>query len=157
MANSVETRYPFLDEDVIAFAARLHPRWKLRRGLRDKYLLRQAAERVLPKSVAQRPKAMFRAPLAESFLAHPPAFVRELMSVESSARSGYFDVARVRQDCELLEKGEGRKFGAFASLGLGGVVATQLWHHLYPAAGVRSLPQWAADGSVQTARSVAAE
>jgi asparagine synthase (glutamine-hydrolysing) len=31
MANSVETRYPFLDEDVIAFAACLHPRWKLRR------------------------------------------------------------------------------------------------------------------------------
>ncbi|HEX7531869.1 MAG TPA: asparagine synthase (glutamine-hydrolyzing), partial [Methyloceanibacter sp.] len=121
MANSVETRYPFLDEDVIAFAARLHPRWKLRRGLRDKYLLRQAAERVLPKSVAQRPKAMFRAPLAESFLAHPPAFVRELMSAESLARTGYFDVARVRRDCELLERGEGTKFGAFASLGLGGV------------------------------------
>ena len=157
MANSVETRYPFLDEDVIAFAARLHPRWKLRRGLRDKYLLRQAAERVLPKSVAQRPKAMFRAPLAESFLAHPPAFVRELMSAESLARTGYFDVARVRRDCALLERGEGRKFGAFASLGLGGVVATQLWHHLYLGGGLCSLPQWAGDGAVQTARPVAAE
>src|SRR4029079_7182554 len=63
MANSVETRCPFLDEDVIAFASRQHPRWKLRRGLRDKYLLRQAAERVLPEVVAQRPKRMFRAPL----------------------------------------------------------------------------------------------
>ena len=30
MANSVEARYPFLDEDVIAFASRIHPRWKLR-------------------------------------------------------------------------------------------------------------------------------
>src|SRR4029078_7747117 len=30
MANSVETRYPFLDEDVIAFISRIHPRWKLR-------------------------------------------------------------------------------------------------------------------------------
>ena len=78
MANSVETRYPFLDEDVVAFAASLHPRWKLRRCLRDKYLLRQAAERTLPVTVAQRPKGMFRAPLAETSLAHPPAFVREL-------------------------------------------------------------------------------
>ena len=60
MANSVETRYPFLDEDVIAFAACIHPRWKLRRGLKDKYLLRQAAARVLPEAVAQRPKAMLR-------------------------------------------------------------------------------------------------
>ena len=157
MANSVETRYPFLDEDVVAFAASLHPRWKLRRGLRDKYLLRQAAERMLPVTVAHRPKGMFRAPLAETFLAHPPAFVRELMSTESLARSGYFDVARVRRDCAMMEKGEGRKFGAFASLGLGGVVATQLWHHLYLGGGLCSLPQWAAAPSVQATRSVAAE
>ncbi len=140
MANSVETRYPFLDEDVIAFASRLHPRWKLRRGLRDKYLLRQAAGRVLPEAVANRPKRMFRAPLAESFLARPPAFVRELISAESLARTGYFDVARVRRDCELLAtEHERHGLGTFASLGLGGVVATQLWHHLYLGGGLCSL------------------
>ena len=75
--------------------------------MRDKYLLRQAAARVLPEAVAQRPKAMFRAPLAESFLAHPPAFVRDLISPEALARTGYFDVAAVRRDCEALAKGEG--------------------------------------------------
>src|SRR6476620_2568735 len=79
MANSVETRYPFLDEDVIAFASRIHPRWKLHGFLRDKYLLRRAAERLLPEEVAWRRKAMFRAPLAESFLAHPPSFGRDLI------------------------------------------------------------------------------
>jgi asparagine synthase (glutamine-hydrolysing) len=36
MANSVETRYPFLDEDLIALTSRLHPRWKLRGLTRDK-------------------------------------------------------------------------------------------------------------------------
>ena len=140
MANSVETRYPFLDEDVIAFASRIHPRWKLRGKLRDKYLLRQAAERVLPQAIAQRRKAMFRAPFAESFLTHPPAFVRDLISPEALARTGYFDVAAVRRDCEALAKGEGRAMGAFASLGLGGVVATQLWHHLYLGGGLCELP-----------------
>ena len=30
MANCVETRYPFLDEDLIAFTSQLAPRWKLR-------------------------------------------------------------------------------------------------------------------------------
>ena len=30
MHSSVETRYAFLDEDVVAFMAKLHPRWKLR-------------------------------------------------------------------------------------------------------------------------------
>ncbi len=140
MANGVEARYPFLDEDVIALTSRLHPRWKLRRGLRDKYLLRQAAQRVLPEAVAQRPKHMFRAPLAESFLTRPPAFVRELISAESLRRTGYFDVARVRRDCDALAGGEGRGLGTFASLGLGGVVATQLWHHLYLGGGLCSLP-----------------
>jgi asparagine synthase (glutamine-hydrolysing) len=140
MANSVETRYPFLDESVIAFAARMHPRFKLRGGLKDKYLLRKAAERVLPEQVAWRRKAMFRAPLAETFLANPPAFVRDLMSPEALARTGYFDVGSVRRDCEAMVKGDGAKLGTFASLGLGGVVATQLWHHLYLGGGLCELP-----------------
>jgi asparagine synthase (glutamine-hydrolysing) len=140
MANGVEARYPFLDEDVIALTSRLHPRWKLRRGLRDKYLLRQAAQRALPEAVAQRPKHMLRAPLAESFLTRPPAFVRELLSAESLRKTGYFDVARVRLDCDALAGGEGRGLGTFASLGLSGVVAAQLWHLLYLGGGLCSLP-----------------
>jgi asparagine synthase (glutamine-hydrolysing) len=141
MANSVETRYPFLDEEVIGFAARIHPKWKLHGWVEDKYLLRKAAERVLPKEVAWRRKAMFRAPLAETFLASPPSYVRDLISPEALARTGHFDVASVMRDCALLAKGEGGKLGTFASLGLGGVVATQLWHHLYLGGGLCALPQ----------------
>jgi asparagine synthase (glutamine-hydrolysing) len=140
MANSVEARYPFLDEDVIAFAARIHPRWKLHGLRQDKYLLRRAAERILPAEVAWRPKGMFRSPLAESFLANPPDFVRDLVSPEALARTDYFDVASVRRDCETLAKGEGDELGNFVSLGLGGVVATQLWHHLYLGGGLCALP-----------------
>jgi asparagine synthase (glutamine-hydrolysing) len=140
MANSVETRYPFLDEDVIALAARMHPRWKLHHFLKDKYLLRRAAGRRLPRDVAWRPKGMFRAPTAETFLTEPPAFVRNLLSPESLAETGYFDVDAVGRDCALLARGEGEKLGNFASLGLGGVVATQLWHHLYLGGGLCELP-----------------
>jgi asparagine synthase (glutamine-hydrolysing) len=89
---------------------------------------------------------MFRAPLAETFLSRPPSFVRDLMSPESLARTGYFDVERVRRDSELLARGEGGKLGTFASLGLGGVVATQLWHHLYLGGGLCDLPYSAEQG-----------
>ncbi len=140
MANSVETRYPFLDEDVIAYTARIHPKWKLRGLLKDKYLLRRAAERLLPADIAWRPKAMFRAPFAETFLAQPPSFVRDLLSPESLARTGYFDTEAVARDCAALASGAGEKLGTFASLGLGGVVATQLWHHLYLGGGLCELP-----------------
>jgi asparagine synthase (glutamine-hydrolysing) len=125
---------------VIAFAARIHPRWKLHGFLGDKYLLRRAAERLLPNEVAWRRKAMFRAPLAESFLSNPPPFVRDLISGEALARTGYFDAAAVEHDCALLRNGEAAKLGTFTKLGLGGVVATQLWHHLYLGGGLCGLP-----------------
>ena len=66
MNSSVETRYPFLDEEVFAFLAGLHPRWKLR-GFRDKYILRLLGERYLPREIAWRRKVMFRAPLDSFF------------------------------------------------------------------------------------------
>jgi asparagine synthase (glutamine-hydrolysing) len=139
MANSVETRYPFLDEDVIALAARVHPRWKLSRSFKDKILLRQAAARLLPNEVAFRPKGMFRAPLAESFFVNAAPFVRQLLSEESLAATGYFDAARVARDRDLLSSGKGAKLGNFASLGMVGVLATQLWHHLYLGEGLCEL------------------
>ena len=68
------------------------------------------------------------------------------------ARAGYFDVERVRRDCELLAMGEGGKLGTFASLGLGGVVATQLWHHLHLGGGLCDLP-YSAEHRVHTGKS----
>src|SRR5207249_948702 len=94
MHSSVETRYPFLDEDVFTFLARLHPRWKLR-GLRDKYLLRLLAQRWLPPEIAWRPKAMFLAPFDSFHAAGAPAFVDQLLSDESLRKTGYFEPAAV--------------------------------------------------------------
>lgn len=143
MANSVETRYPFLDEDVIALVSRLAPRWKLRGLTRDKYLLRQAAARLLPKEVAFRRKGMFRAPLAESFFVNAPAYVRQLMSPEALMRTGYFDVRAVRQDYDAIASGQASKVNVFLKMGLTGVLSTQLWHHLYLGGGLCELPDHA--------------
>ena len=157
MANSVETRYPYLDEDVIAFCARIHPRWKLSLPFKDKVLLRQSAARVLPREIAYRPKGMFRAPLAESFLSCPPPFVRQLISEQSLTVTGYFDSARVRRDCTLFAKGNGHKLSSFSNLGLVGVIATQLWHHLYFGGGLCELPQARAVGISKLCHSSQAE
>src|SRR5262249_10370522 len=50
MNSSVETRYPFLDEEVFTFLAKLPPHLKLRR-LQDKYILRRLGERWLPREI----------------------------------------------------------------------------------------------------------
>ncbi len=141
MANSVETRYPFLDEDVISYVSQLAPRWKLRGLMRDKFLLRHAAARVLPKESAWRKKGMFRAPLAESFFINPPQYVRDLMSPEALAKTGYFDTATVLRDYEAIGRGEGKDINVFLKMGLTGVLSTQLWHHLYMGGGLCELPE----------------
>jgi asparagine synthase (glutamine-hydrolysing) len=129
MHSSVETRYPFLDDEVFAFLARLHPRWKLRR-LRDKYLLRLLAERWLPRSIARRPKAMFRAPFDSAYGDHVPAFVDQLLSEESLRKTGYFEptaVAFWRREYRRLRAGQRLS----VEMGLAGVLATQLWHQTF--------------------------
>jgi asparagine synthase (glutamine-hydrolysing) len=141
MANSVETRYPFLDNNVIDLASRVHPRWKLRAFRQDKYLLRQTAKKYLPKQIALRPKAMFRAPFAASFFAEAPEYVRQLMSEESLRKTGYFDVERVRRQFVKYSSPNAPQTRFFLEMGLASVVSTQLWHHLYLGGGLCDLPE----------------
>lgn len=144
MHSSVEVRYPFLDEAVFDFTAKLHPRWKLR-GLRDKYLLRLLAERWIPKSIARRGKVIFRAPL-DSFHMNPePPFVAQLLSDESLRRTGYFDIHEVshwRKAFRQLKAGSLPRLSV--EMGLTAVVATQLWHHQFMGGGLAEMPQWTA-------------
>jgi asparagine synthase (glutamine-hydrolysing) len=139
MHNSVETRYPFLDEDVFAFLAKVNPRWKMK-GFGDKYILRRLAERSLPGPIAWRRKWMFRAPF-DSFHAQPPAFVEQLLSPESLAKTQYFDPAKVKHWGEAFRQ---MRTGSFRrtiiEMGLVGVVATQLWHHMFIDASLADLP-----------------
>ncbi|MFL5340033.1 MAG: asparagine synthetase B family protein, partial [Gemmataceae bacterium] len=134
MNSSVETRYPFLDEDVFAFLARLHPRWKLR-GFRDKYILRLLAERYLPKEIAWRRKAMFRAPM-DSFhfdrMSEAGKWVEPLLSPDALRRAGYFNpaaVAKWRKQLHHMRPGSIPR--TVIEMGLAGVTATQLWHDTY--------------------------
>ncbi len=141
MRASVETRYPYLDEEVVAFFASLAPAYKLRGG-QDKWLLRRLAARVLPRATATRPKAMFKADPV--FAARGgPAWVEELLSPDSLRATGYFDPWRIRRERMLqgvLPAWAPRRFVVDATLT--GVIATQLWHHLYLGGGLCSLPAW---------------
>ncbi|OAI39333.1 asparagine synthetase B [Planctomycetaceae bacterium SCGC AG-212-D15] len=145
MNSSVETRYPFLDEDVFRFLAQLHPRWKLR-GFREKYVLRPLAERWLPKEIAWRRKAMFRAPFDSFHEDRLPPYVDELLSPESLKKAGYFDTEAVRRWRADFRKLRSRSYlRTSVEMGLVGVFATQLWHHTYIERLAADLPTTAAD------------
>ncbi|MBC8127629.1 MAG: asparagine synthase (glutamine-hydrolyzing) [Gloeobacteraceae cyanobacterium ES-bin-144] len=146
MHSSVEARYPFLDEDVFDFTAKLHPRWKLN-GFRDKHLLRLVAERWLPPEIARRHKVIFRAPLDSFHIDPEPKFVGELLSEESLRRTGYFDVAAVqhwRKAFRLMRTGSLPRLSM--EMGLAAVVSTQLWHHTFIDGSLADLPTWNPNG-----------
>lgn len=55
MANSVELRVPFLDMEIIELALRIVPELKIHNGIR-KYILRLAAQEILPQELALKEK-----------------------------------------------------------------------------------------------------
>lgn len=140
MHASVEPRYPFLDEDLVAFLNGLHPRWKMR-GLQDKYLQRRLADRLLPAELFQGRKRLLHAPLDAFHDVPPPPLVEQLLSDDSLRKAGYFDpqaVGKWRRRMHSMPKGYRR---LFVEMGLVGVIATQLWHHAYIDSSLADLPR----------------
>ncbi len=143
MANSVETRFPFLDLKLVEFCASLAPEYKLRSFRRDKDILRRYAAGFLPPEIAQRPKSIFRARYSGSFLQPEPLFVKQLLSEESLKKTGYFDPEKVRRIRKSLAN-----YPSMLPPHMGwevsfvGVLATQLWHHLFLGGGLCELDAW---------------
>lgn len=89
MAANLEVRVPFLNYEMVELAARMPPHLKLR-GFKRKYILKRAAERLLPKEVVWRKKAGFGAPL-RSWLRGPlREMTNDLLSEDRLRRRGLF-------------------------------------------------------------------
>jgi asparagine synthase (glutamine-hydrolysing) len=99
MAATLEVRVPFLNVELVELAARMPPRLKLR-GLRRKYILKRAAERLLPREVVWRKKAGFGAPIRAWLRGPLRPLVDEMLSEEAVGRRGLFRPAEVRRVVE---------------------------------------------------------
>jgi asparagine synthase (glutamine-hydrolysing) len=148
---ATEGRYPFLDEHVVDFCAGLSPWYKLRL-MTDKYLLRRVAARVLPPPIAKRKKTMFRANMGLAFVGpQRPRWVDQLLSAESLRATGYFDAAGVQLARDVqLRKPKASLYRFALDMGLIGVIATQLWHHMYCGGGLCEQPTWTPPDLAQT-------
>lgn len=67
MAHSMECRYPFLDNDVAAFAFSLNDRYKIN-VLNEKYILKELAKKYLPDEIINRKKFPYRAMISGNSL-----------------------------------------------------------------------------------------
>ena len=127
MANSIETRVPFLDHRLIEFANRLPPRLKLA-TLNEKYLLKKALHGRVPEPILRRTKQPYRAPDSSSFFARgkPIEWVADLLSRENLLQASIFDpvpVAKLVNKCAA-----GRAIGFGENIAFVGVVSTMLLH-----------------------------
>jgi asparagine synthase (glutamine-hydrolysing) len=122
MANSLETRVPFLDYRIVEFAETLPPTLKLR-WLQGKYLHKKAIEKWLPKEVVYRKKKGFANPIDQWLRAQMWKFVGDCLMSDRAAVRQYFDGSYIRQ---LLNDHETGRRNYLRHIYL--LISFELWH-----------------------------
>ena len=126
MGHSVEGRFHFLDYRVVEFACSLPPQHRLN-VLKDKYILRKAANGLIPQDLALRPKQPYRAPISRCFMGRQaPDYVEELLSPELLKETGYFNHDKVSRLVDKCRKQEGALLSERENMALIGIISTQL-------------------------------
>jgi asparagine synthase (glutamine-hydrolysing) len=95
MSKGVEVRVPFLDKGVAELASTLPDRIK-QKGKQGKWILKKAAEALLPKSIIYRPKSGFGAPLRTWLHNDLAPMVDSLLSDKTISARGVFEPDKVR-------------------------------------------------------------
>jgi len=96
MAASIESRVPFLDHELVEFAARIPVRYSIE-GMAGKFILKRAVEDLLPREIIYRKKMGFPTPW-EYWLAGPQLNDLERMLLEPrSSERGLFRPEAIRR------------------------------------------------------------
>jgi asparagine synthase (glutamine-hydrolysing) len=93
MAASLEARVPFLDHEVVEFAATVPAELKVAEG--GKYLLKEAGRRVIPSEVIDRPKGYFPVPALKYLRGPFLEMARDALNDPSCRHRGLFNQAYV--------------------------------------------------------------
>ncbi len=95
MANSLETRAPYLDHRVAEVAARIPIGMKVRGGV-GKHVLRELLYREAPRALFERPKVGFAVPVGAWLRGPLRPWAEELLDERRLAAGGLWDAALVR-------------------------------------------------------------
>ncbi|WP_323121338.1 asparagine synthase (glutamine-hydrolyzing) [Burkholderia alba] len=94
MAVSLETRMPFLDRRVVEFAWRLPAALRIPDG-QSKWLLKKLLYRYVPKTMIDRPKQGFCAPVGDWLRGELRDWAADLLAPARLRHEGFLDAARV--------------------------------------------------------------
>jgi asparagine synthase (glutamine-hydrolysing) len=122
MASSLEARVPFLDNQIVDFAATIPADQKIRRWS-PKFVVRRLAERKLPKQLIRRRKMGFSVPLADWFRSSAGLgrYIDMLLEPRSLQRP-YLDAHNVRHLLDAWRRGD-----AVSTDLLWGLVNLEVW------------------------------
>lgn len=105
MAVGVEVRVPFLDLELVDFAARIPNRLK-QRGSEGKWVLKKAMEPYLPSDVIYRPKSGFGAPLRRWMRVELRDLLADVLGPLSLRQRGLFDPTAVQRLIQANDLGK---------------------------------------------------
>jgi asparagine synthase (glutamine-hydrolysing) len=124
MANSLEARSPFLDHHLMAWAAGLPTRLKVRAGT-TKYLLKKAVAPWLPAELISRPKMGFGVPLAAWLRTELRELAWDVLTDRTARSRGFFRPEAVSR--LLIEHHDGRDHGSR----IWALIQFELWHRMF--------------------------
>jgi len=125
MANSLETRAPLLDHRLIEFAQTIPASLKLR-GLETKYVLKRAAEGLIPEEIINRPKQGFDVPIRRWFNRELREMLDDTMRSARARERGDFNHRAV-----LAILDEHRRGARDHARHLWGLLVLELWRRAF--------------------------
>ncbi|MGE3403285.1 MAG: asparagine synthase (glutamine-hydrolyzing) [Vicinamibacterales bacterium] len=135
MSASIESRVPFLDHELVEFAARLPARMKLS-GFTTKRVLREAVKGLLPEAILTRPKMGFPVPFARWTAGAWNDVARQVLLDRRTRERGLLDPRGVEQ---LLDgHAAGTRNGGD---GIWALLNLELWYRTFiDGDGVQTMP-----------------
>lgn len=125
MAHGLEARSPFLDHEVMEFAAALPPEFKLK-GRQTKYFLKTAFADLIPREILNRPKMGFGVPIDRWLRDELYPMTSDLLLDTTAEGRGYFEQSAVRH--LLDEHRSGRVNHCYRIWNL---LWLELWHRIF--------------------------
>ncbi|MCF8069854.1 MAG: N-acetylglutaminylglutamine amidotransferase [Desulfobacterales bacterium] len=95
MAFGLEARVPFLDHELVEFAARIPAEFKINNG--GKFILKEAARDIIPSKAIDRPKGYFPVPALKYFRGEYLDLVHDILHSEKAVSRGLFNQTYVDQ------------------------------------------------------------
>lgn len=125
MANSLEVRVPLLDHRLVEWMSQVPSSLKVR-GLSLKYLFKQVAYDLLPRTIVDRRKAGFHVPIPGWIKQELRPLIDEQLGEASLTRQGVFDPAYVRYLLQTHQAGRENY-----SRNIWGLLIFSLWYDRY--------------------------